>query len=87
MASHPIIALAGDRDTKQSKGFRAVAARLTGEELAGFWQQEIESALASDLRISADGLRRHRSIWLRYGFEIPAASASLRNDIALRSRC
>ena len=28
-------------------------------------------------RISADGLRRPRSIWLRYGFEIPASSTEL----------
>src|SRR3954471_81692 len=31
--------------------------------------------------MSADGLRRPRSIWLRYGFEIPAISLSLRREM------
>lgn len=44
MAPHPLISLAGDRDTKQSKGFREVAARLTGEELAGAWAAERDGA-------------------------------------------
>ena len=34
----------------------------------------------SPWRISADGLRSPRSIWLRYGFEMPASSLSFRSD-------
>ncbi len=48
MAPHPLIALANDRETKQSKGFRAVAAGLNGEQLAAAWQQEIASAPRRD---------------------------------------
>src|ERR1041384_4354559 len=40
----------------------------------------MRSALAIAWRISALGLRSPRSIWLRYGFEIPACSLSLRSD-------
>src|SRR5688572_27685175 len=41
----------------------------------------MRSALAICWRMSADGLRRPRSIWLRYGFEIPAISLSLRSEM------
>ncbi len=44
MAPHPLISLAGDREAKQSKGFRALAAKLTGEELAGSFNEEVASA-------------------------------------------
>ncbi len=44
MAPHPLISLAGDREAKQSKGFRVLAARLNGEELATAWSAEMESA-------------------------------------------
>ena len=40
----------------------------------------MRSPRAIPWRISADGLRRPRSIWLRYGFEMPASSLSLRSD-------
>src|SRR5262249_3310291 len=40
----------------------------------------MRNARAIAWRISALGLRRPRSIWLRYGFEMPASSLSLRND-------
>ena len=41
---------------------------------------EIRSALAICWRISADGRRSPRSIWLRYGLEIPASSDSRRSE-------
>ena len=44
MAPHPLIALAVDKETKQSKGFREVAARLNGEGLREAFDQERESA-------------------------------------------
>src|SRR5579875_2900695 len=37
--------------------------------------------------MSALGLRRPRSIWLRYGFDTPAACASWRSEILACSRC
>src|SRR6202051_4803779 len=37
--------------------------------------------------MSALGLRSPRSIWLRYGLETPAASASWRTDFPACSRC
>src|SRR3712207_4771406 len=44
-------------------------------------------ALAICWRISADGFRSPRSIWLRYGFEIPATSDSFRSDMRPTWRC
>jgi hypothetical protein len=44
VAPHPLISLAGDKEAKQSKGFRVLAARLTGDELAAGWNAEIEAA-------------------------------------------
>src|SRR5689334_8578136 len=38
-------------------------------------------------RISAEGLRMPRSIWLRYGFEMPAISESLRSESWPTRRC
>src|SRR6266511_5819997 len=40
----------------------------------------MRSARAIACRISALGFRNPRSIWLRYGFEMPASSLSLRSD-------
>src|SRR5438309_11682267 len=48
---------------------------------------EMRRALAICWRISADGLRRPRSIWLRYGLEMPAMSESLRSDRRATLRC
>ena len=42
------------------------------------------SAFAICWRISAEGFRRPLSIWLRYGFEIPASSDSRLNDSRAR---
>ena len=47
----------------------------------------ISRARAICWRISADGLRRPRSIWLRYGLEMPASSDSLRSDSWPTRRC
>src|SRR4051794_12571632 len=44
-------------------------------------------ALAICWRISADGLRSPRSIWLRYGLEMPAMSDSLRRERRATLRC
>src|SRR4051794_2122071 len=44
-------------------------------------------ALAICWRISADGLRRPRSIWLRYGLEMPARSDRRRSDNRALLRC
>ena len=44
-------------------------------------------ALAICWRISADGRRRPRSIWLRYGLEIPASSDSRRRESRAELRC
>ena len=41
---------------------------------------EMRRPRAMDCRISAEGLRRPRSIWLRYGFEMPASSLNLRSE-------
>jgi hypothetical protein len=41
---HPLIALANSRDTKQAKGFREVAAGLTGELLDAQYKQEVANA-------------------------------------------
>src|SRR5215472_6339127 len=48
---------------------------------------EIRRPLAICCKISALGLRRPRSIWLRYGFETPAAEESCRSEILACSRC
>src|SRR5439155_4130970 len=48
---------------------------------------EMRSALAICWRISADGFRRPRSIWLRYGLEMPACSESFRSDRRATRRC
>src|SRR5262245_52565394 len=48
---------------------------------------EIRSPLAICWRISALGLRRPRSIWLRYGFETPASLDSWRSEIFALLRC
>src|ERR1700733_2293686 len=48
---------------------------------------EIRKALAICCRISADGRRRPRSIWLRYGLEIPASSDSRRRESRAVDRC
>src|SRR5438874_3168243 len=47
----------------------------------------MRNALAICCRISADGLRNPRSIWLRYGFEMPAMSDSFRRDNRATRRC
>jgi len=41
---HPLLDLANDREVKQAKGFRAVAADQTGEKLEALYKQEAESA-------------------------------------------
>jgi hypothetical protein len=41
---HPLIALANSRDAKQAKGFREVAAGLTGEALDAMYKQEVAAA-------------------------------------------
>lgn len=41
---HPLIALANSRDVKQAKGFREVAAGLTGISLDEMYKQEVASA-------------------------------------------
>ena len=48
MAPHPILRLAADRETRQSKGFREVAARITAEDLAASWEEEIAGAPRRD---------------------------------------
>src|SRR5208282_3105476 len=47
----------------------------------------MRSALAICWRISADGRRSPRSIWLRYGLEIPASSDSRRRERRAVLRC
>src|SRR5437870_2761250 len=47
----------------------------------------MRSPLAICWRMSALGLRRPRSIWLRYGLDTPAAWASWRMEIFACSRC
>src|SRR5271155_364202 len=47
----------------------------------------MRSPLAICCRMSALGLRRPRSIWLRYGLETPADWASWRIEIFACSRC
>jgi len=44
VGQHPLIELANDREVRQSKGFREVATRLTGEALAEMYQQEVANA-------------------------------------------
>src|SRR6478672_6619982 len=46
----------------------------------------MRSPLAIPCRISAEGLRSPRSIWLRYGLEMPASSLSFRSDSRSRWR-
>src|SRR5271169_5106048 len=47
----------------------------------------MRSALAICWRISAEGRRSPRSIWLRYGLEIPASSESRRSESRAVPRC
>src|ERR1700722_19647123 len=47
----------------------------------------MRSALAICWRISADGRRSPRSIWLRYGLEMPASSESRRSESRAEPRC
>ena len=47
----------------------------------------MRSALAICWRISAEGRRSPRSIWLRYGLEMPASSDRRRSDSRLVPRC
>ena len=44
MERHPLIALANSRDVKQAKGFREVAAGLTGESLDKLYKEEAANA-------------------------------------------
>ena len=44
MERHPLIALANSRDVKQAKGFREVAAGLTGESLDALYKEEVANA-------------------------------------------
>ncbi len=44
MSLHPLIELSVDREVKQAKGFKAVAAQHTGETLELLYQKEISSA-------------------------------------------
>ena len=44
MSLHPLLDLANDREVKQAKGFRAVAAEQNGEKLEALFKQEAESA-------------------------------------------
>ncbi|MAI77568.1 MAG: hypothetical protein CL917_01360 [Deltaproteobacteria bacterium] len=44
MSLHPLIELSVDREVKQAKGFKAVAAQQTGETLEALYQKELESA-------------------------------------------
>ncbi len=44
MSLHPLIDLANDREVKQAKGFRAVAASLSGEKLETLYKGEADSA-------------------------------------------
>ena len=44
MSLHPMLDLANDREVKQAKGFRAVAAEQNGEKLEALFKQEAESA-------------------------------------------
>ena len=44
MSLHPLIELSVDREVKQAKGFKAVAAQHTGETLETLYQQETASA-------------------------------------------
>src|SRR5580698_10696817 len=48
---------------------------------------EMRRPLAICARMSALGLRRPRSIWLRYGLDTPACCASWRIEILACSRC
>src|SRR5262249_38441592 len=48
---------------------------------------EMRSALATCWSTSALGLRSPRSIWLRYGLDTPAASASCRSESRALRRC
>src|SRR5271154_2529729 len=48
---------------------------------------EMRSALAICWRISAEGRRSPRSIWLRYGLEIPASSERRRSESRAEPRC
>ena len=41
---HPLLALAIEREVKQSKGFRVVASQLTGDQLEQTYQQEVGAA-------------------------------------------
>ena len=70
----------GDRADRV--GVRGLAGRCLVEDPRPDVQvsAEIRRPRAMDCRISADGLRSPRSIWLRYGFEMPASSLSLRNE-------
>jgi hypothetical protein len=40
VSQHPLLSLAGAREVRQSKGFRAAAAELTGPDLAAHYQRE-----------------------------------------------
>lgn len=44
MSLHPLLDLSLDKEVKKAAGFRAVAARLTGEELGAWYRQELENA-------------------------------------------
>jgi hypothetical protein len=44
LGKHPLIELATSREVRQSAGFGAVAADLTGEKLAALFQQEVAAA-------------------------------------------
>ena len=44
MSLHPLIELSADREVKQAKGFKTVAAQHTGETLERLYQGELESA-------------------------------------------
>ena len=67
-----------------------IAARLSLRQLAeqagvsNPYLSQIERGLRKP---SADGLRSPRSIWLRYGFDTPACSASCRRDSRAAMRC
>ena len=44
MSLHPLLELSTDREVKQAKGFKTVAAQHTGETLEPLYQRELESA-------------------------------------------
>ena len=44
MSLHPLLDLANDREVKQAKGFRAVAADQNGEKLEALYKQEADAA-------------------------------------------